>query len=244
MAGQGRPRASHAPFALWAWAVPWLSCAALMVLPCLSAARAIAAETSLQVRIAWGGGAERVWQGTIALSEGRFSQLLPLGIEADEPGSIWLADGRIEVRQRSLRAYDGVDVLVTADLDERLVVSLTDEAGKPTKPIEIPLRQLVHQPYNGTLDTAGNRILISRSPGDRLRIRFDRENLIFAPGESFQFQIEPHLLESTGSGLRFQTQITTSPGGREVWSEEYAAGPEGTDTSITLKLPEDEGVYD
>ena len=244
MAGQGRPRASHAPFALWARAGPWLCCAALMALPSLSASRAIAAETSVRLRIAWGGGTERVWQGTIALGQGRFSQLLPLGIEADEPGSIWLSDGHIEVRQRSLRAYDGIDVLVTADLDDRLVVSLTDEPGKPAKPIEVPLRQLVHQPHNGTLDTVGNRVLISRSPGDRLRIRFDRESLVFAPGESFQFQIEPHLLESAGSGLRFQAQIATSPGGREVWSEEYTAGPDGTDTSITLKLPEEEGVYD
>ncbi|HEV3138050.1 MAG TPA: hypothetical protein VGZ26_09095, partial [Pirellulales bacterium] len=105
----------------------WLCGAALVYLSFLSGSDAMAAETSLQLRIAWGGGAERVWQGTIALSEGRFSQPQLLGIEADEPGSIWLADGRIEVRQRSLRAYDGIDVSVTADLDERLIISLSDE---------------------------------------------------------------------------------------------------------------------
>ena len=74
----------------------------------------------LRLRIAWGGGAERLWRGTISLSEGSLSEPQPLGVEADEPGSMWL-DGNprsdhvtLVVQQRSPRGYDGVDVLVSA----------------------------------------------------------------------------------------------------------------------------------
>ncbi len=246
MVGQGGPKASRAPSARTVWAMPWLCRAALLALclACLPASQILAADAVLQLRIAWGGGAERIWQGSIRLSAGRFSGLQPLGIEADEPGSIWLAEQGIEIQQRSLRAYDGVDVLVTADLDARLVIALASESGEAAQPTEIPLRTLVSQSHNNSLDDTGNRLLVSRSPSDRLRITFDRDHLVFVPGEMFSFQLQQDLLDVSVPELRFQAQITSNPGGQRIWSEEYAAGDEGTATSVTLKVPDEEGVYD
>ena len=185
MVGQGGPQTSRAPMARPARARPWLCRAALLAfcLACLAVSQVLAAEEVLQLRIAWGGGAERIWHGTIRLSAGRFSELQPLGIEADEPGSIWLAKESIEIQQRSLRAYDGVDVQVTADLDAQLVIALASEPGEAAKPTEISLRTLVSQSQNSSLDDAGNRLLVSRSPSDRLRVNFDRDHLVFSPGE-------------------------------------------------------------
>ncbi|MEN6556603.1 MAG: hypothetical protein ABFC54_00340 [Thermoguttaceae bacterium] len=34
----------------------------------------------LRVRIAWGGGAERVWQGEISISDGAMSEPISLGV--------------------------------------------------------------------------------------------------------------------------------------------------------------------
>ena len=84
----------------------------------------------MMVRVAWGGGSEKLWEGSIAVSRGTISQPRPLGIEADEPGSMWLEDGRLLIRQRSPRAYDGVDIIVTAPADAKLIVQLT-AAGDP-----------------------------------------------------------------------------------------------------------------
>jgi hypothetical protein len=210
----------------------------------IGASQAAGADSALRLRIAWGGGAERIWHGSIRLSEGQLSDLQPLGIEADESGSIWLDDEGIEIRQSSMRAYDGVDVLATADLDARLTISLTDEQGGTVKDVEVPLRSLVGQSHNSILDEAGNRLLASRAPGDRLRFGMERETLVFAPGEMFAFQLEPYLVDQGGAKVRFQAQITSSPGGARMWSEEYDAGPEGTATAITIKVPDVEGVYD
>ncbi len=246
MIGQGGPKASRAVVARIARVMPWLCLAALAW--CVGcgpgASRASAAEATLQLRIAWGGGVERMWHGSIRVSDGQLSEIEPLGIEADESGSIWLEDGAIEIRQRSLRAYDGIDVLVTADLGAKLSISLADGESEIAKQIEVPLQTLVNQSHNTTLDEAGNRLLVSRSPSDRLRISIERETLIFAPGEMFAFEIEPYLLDQGGAKVRFQAQITSNPAGQRVWSEEYDSGPEGTSTAITIKVPDAEGVYD
>ena len=224
--------------------MPWLCRAALAALACLAAGRALGAETTIRLRVAWGGGAERIWQGAIRLSEGRFSELRALGIEANEPGSIWLGPEGITVREPSLRAYDGVDVLVTADLESRLTVTLSDEASNVAKTVEIPLRDLVTGSHNSMLDAAGNRLFITRAPGDRLRVVCHRDHLVFAPGETFKFEMAAHLVASTSASFRYSAVITTSPGGQRVWAQEYEAGAEGTTTTVTIRVPVFEGVFD
>ena len=121
-------------------------------------------------------------RASVGLSAGTFSELTPLGIEADEPGSIWLDGAQIRIRQRSPRAYDGIDVLVTAELDARLSIWLSDEQSETAKTVEIALRDLVGATHDTVLDDVGNRLFVSRSPGDRLRVEFDREHLVFRAG--------------------------------------------------------------
>ena len=247
MLGQGRPTtSSRALLARLLRATHWLRRGALAPLfLAVVATCALADDATLRLRIAWGGGAERVWQGAIALDGGTLSDVQALGIEADEPGSIWIAGSdRVEIRQRSLRAYDGVDVTVSAARDARLSIHLSHEETPDPQSIEVSIGELIDQPYDSDLDDVGNRLSVSRSPGDRLRIEFDREHLVFAPGEPFTFQVEPHLIGASTSGLRLQAQITRSPGGQRVWSKEYTTGDDGTDTTITLPVPQGEGVYD
>ena len=222
----------------------WLCCAALVVSLCVADTQAIAAETTMRLRIAWGGGVERIWHGTIRLSEGRFSELAALGIEANEPGSISLSADGIEIREPSVRAYDGVDVLVTADLEARLTVALADETGNVEKTVEVPLAELVHHSHNSVLDDSENRVLVARSPGDRLRVVCHRDHLVFAPGESFTFELAAHLIEGLSAGFRYSATITANPGGQRVWTEDYESGAEGTTTTATIRVPEFEGVYD
>ena len=245
MIGQGGPNASCAPRARVVQASRWLCALAwLMALAVAVPSRANAADTTLELRIAWGGGAEHLWRGSIRLSQGTLSGLQALGIEADEPGSIWLGHDGIEIRSRSLRAYDGVDVLVTASLDAKLIVSLANDVDEAGKTFEVPLRDVAYQSQRNTLDTNDNRLLVSRSPGDRLRVSFTRENLVFSPGEKFQFELAAHLLEPSGTQVRYRAQIVSVPGGQQVWTQEYESGDEGTATSIEIRVPELEGVYD
>lgn len=244
MIGHGRPYASRATNARRASRRFWLCRAALVALVLVAASSALAADTTMRLRIAWGGGAERIWHGAIRLSEGTFSELQALGIEANEPGSIWLSSEGIAIREPSLRAYDGIDVLVTADLEARLTVTLAEESSNVSKTVEVPLRDLVRQSHTSALDAAENRLLVTRSPGDRLRVTCHRDNLVFAPGEMFKFEIAAHLLDGASAGHRYAATITASPGGQRVWSQEYQAGQESTATTVTIRVPDFEGVFD
>lgn len=255
MIGQGSPTTSHRPSAsLVDVAVRW-SCQfalAVWLTVCFGAA---AAGESMRVRIAWGGGAEQLWQGRIALSEGTLAEPRCLGIEADEPGSMWLDEGRLLFRQRSPRTYDGVDLVLNAPLEARLQVELglVDGAGPPTR-VEIPLTELVDNLHNADLDNHGNRLLIRRMPDDKLRVTLKHDSLVFTPGEVLRFTLEPHLLNTADRPLypdlqnkvRITVALVVARSTQEVRRPEEFVLSVGEPVGIEreVRLPEQEGIYD
>lgn len=206
----------------------------------------------LRLRIAWGGGSERTWQGTIALSDGSLAEPRPLGIEADEPGSMWLEGDpdrggrKLVVCQRSARGYDGVDVVVVAPPTAKLLVQLSATDDSPRPPVvEIPLPDVSGELVNKALDSRGNRLLAMRAPGDMLRIHPSQDSLVFAPGEVFKCSLETRALPlSDGARARIRVQLLNS-NGKELWSQQPEA-PVGNSARIPLEIPlsGDEGVYD
>ncbi|MGA2621526.1 MAG: family 10 glycosylhydrolase [Thermoguttaceae bacterium] len=200
----------------------------------------------MQVRVAWGGGSERLWEGTIAVSQGTLSEPHPLGIEADEPGSMWLDEGRLMVRQRTARAYDGVDLLVAAPPEAKLLVQLTaaDDAQRGGQ-IEVPLADLANDFHNLQLDGRGNRLLVRRTPGDLLRVRPLGESMVFAPGATLRLEVSPHLLPVPADAkLRLTVQLLEARDQRELWSKHYDLGSAAETLPLEITLPQQEGVYD
>lgn len=225
-------------------------------------------ESTLTLRIAWGGGAERTWRGTIAISSGKLGNPQPLGLEPDEAGTIWLNDsGAAEIRGPSSRTYDGVDVEVRADLSAKLLIALAADGEPIPIPVSIDLAKLVKEPHLAELDDKKNRLLVRRSPGDSLRVRLVGTDarleggglgkgetllphLVFDPGQRFIIRVQPHLLgvePSAAVGLRSQLQFPQEK--RELWSrdQELKFPPAGEpDPVIPLEIhaPTEPGVYD
>jgi hypothetical protein len=269
MAGQGRPLASfrtvakrglgHCLAALAAWL-------ALGSSPLLAAEP----EESLRVRIAWGGGPERVWVGRVAISEGRLSSPSPLGIEADEAGSMWIAEGPAEVgsfrgekaakrspirtspsvlfiRQISPRTYDGLDLTVRAPLQASLFLELATSEEKDLPGwVEVRLADLVRGSQNTDLDDRGNRLIVRRSPGDELRVVLPPRPLVFTPGETFRFRLEPYLLPfDPGEKVQIGLQLQPARSSHKLWSAQYAFLPaEQADLTLEVPMGKEEGVYD
>jgi hypothetical protein len=207
------------------------------------------ADEAMMVRVAWGGGSERLWEGSIAVNRGTISQPRPLGIEADEPGSMWLEDGRLLFRQRSPRAYDGADVIVTAPADAKLIVQLasTREQGDSQRgpPIEVPLADISSEFRNLPLDDRDNRLLVRRAPGDSLVVRTAHPSMVFSPGETMRFEVIPHLLPvAADTHVEVKAQLLDAQE-RQLWSttQDVRVGSRET-IPLELALPEDEGVYD
>ncbi|MCC6126977.1 MAG: hypothetical protein IT426_18620 [Pirellulales bacterium] len=214
---------------------------------------AFAAAEELRIRLAWGGGKERQWQGTVTLSEGRMSEPRLLGIEADETGSMWLeSDGpadppHLVIRARSARNYDGVDLRVNAPLSATLTVTLAaaDESDTPAA-VAVPLKAIVEEFFTKEIDGQGNRLLAVRTPGDQLLVSFDRDALLFTPGEPFRFAVEPNALPlAEGAKVKLKAQLFPAAGGKEIWSdqEDFVAGKSAA-IPLEAALPYEEGAYD
>ena len=162
---------------------------------------------------------------------------------------MWLASGedggRLVVRQKSPRSYDGVDLTVAAPHDARLLVEFTTSGAAPVK-WEAPLGTLLAGPQSHKLDEQGNRLVAQRAPGDSLRVRTPRDSLIFAAGDTFSFTLEPHLLPvAAGTRLKLKVQLSPARGHRELWSmvQTIAAG-EAVSIPVEVPLREPEGAYD
>ena len=162
--------------------------------------RAVAEE--LAVRVAWGSGVERdsrQWQAIIRLDKGRIVSARGLGLATDAPGSLDVSPQRITVSSAAPRRYDGVDLQLDAPLTSSLSVELQarDDRGALSAPItKAPLAILASEKgVDADLDDKGNRLLIRRAPGDKLRFAMSRQVMVFAPGESIAFQVQPHLIE-------------------------------------------------
>jgi hypothetical protein len=171
----------------------WL--AALVGIWCALAgwtAIARAADLDVRLRIVWCRGEPRAWQGTIRVTSGSLSDPIPLGLEPDAPGSMFLVDSAtLQVFPRTPRNFDGVDLRVQAPPDARLIVSLTAADSEPLDPIEVPIARVLKGIQQYDLDERQNRLLVQRSPGDSLRVTLARDSLVFSPGEKLELDVQP-----------------------------------------------------
>jgi len=251
MTGQGSPRASRVDSHLLRRAAHWAAVAGLLLCALNQAA---AAEPSLRVRISWGGGEPRQWQGVISISEGELLSARPLGLEADEPGSMFLLRRRVIVNQPSPRTYAGLDLAIDAPLTTKLKAALSPRR-RPDIPdiaetVEISLSDLIQEPKRAAIDKHNNAIHIQRAPGDKLRIRLDRDSLVFSPGEKLTAELVPHRLSvAEGTTLRFRHRLLRARSGAEVAAGVATAKYNGgrwdpARLPIKLVLPADPGAYD
>lgn len=207
-----------------------------------------------RLRIEWGGGDPQTYRGILHVEGGKISEPAPLGLEPDEPGSMYLEDGHLVVVARGPRVYDGVDVTIAAPRDAVLQLQLQpgkegDAAPQPV--VNIPLIDVLQKTFHAELPASGgNRISARRAPGDRLQVRLEREHVIFRPGEVFDVNIHPHLLGVDAATLLVLTaSLHPARQAKALWSDTTDVTAPADDHAwpsipLSLHLPEAEGVYD
>lgn len=204
----------------------------------------------LRLRVAWGGGVARQWQGSLSVEFGNLSQLSYLGLDADESATIFLDGNSVQLQQRAARDYDGFDIQVRGSGQTTLTLEIAP-VGSPQElqRIEVTLEELVSGYRHAELDTQNNQILIQRVSGDQLRTKFERSSLVFSPGETFDFDVIPN---ETGlddlSHLRYQIELFRPGEDAQLWEQsdeltETASGELNSIGPVAIPLPEAEGVY-
>ncbi len=260
MVGQGSPgilsRIAHAVLSRVPCALRRLCPILVGVIVCalVTASDAAAADPTVLLRFSWGGDPSiaRQWRGQISVDKGSAIFVRALGTDADEPGSVWTDGDHVEFRARSPKLIDGAEVEISAPLDAILSVNLGDALRNdaPISSTKITISELLDRPFTKSIDKAGDRLTIRRAPGDQLRVTFNRDNLIFAPGDPLQFDLEPKLLPTTaGTSLQIMAKIVSADGAVDWSSQEQQAKTTAQETTPPIinwqfKSPEKEGVYD
>ncbi|QDT73930.1 hypothetical protein [Lacipirellula limnantheis] len=240
MLGQGRPitalRAYAPLIALMATAATFVAGS-----PC-----ALAEIVEARCRFAWGNSssAAQKWTGSVLLSAGDLADLQPLGVEADEAAALSLAERQVRVTPLVRRAFDGFDVTIRADESATLTVDLRPAPDAPAKPIEFTVGALAKQTQRAPLDELGGFLIVQRTPGDQLRVRLEREHLVFAPQESFKLAVEPQLQDDLASPATLEAKLYRHNSSTVLWQTTATYDPK-SNASLPLELavPQDEGSY-
>jgi hypothetical protein len=213
----------------------------------LVAARANAGELNVRLRFAWGSGGQSPlkWTGKITAAGAKLADLQPLGVEADEAAALRLDGEQILITPLVRRAFDGCDVTIRAEETTPIKIELQGSASSPPKTIEAPLSQLVGAQFRSPLDDFGGYLLINRAPGDVLRIHFDRQHLIFQPGEPFELKLAADLKAEAAKGpIIIDARLIPAEGDAHLWqiSKSYD-GNSAEPISLQLNVPTAEGAY-
>ncbi len=218
------------------------------------AARVEAAELDVHIRLTWGEGTPRMWHGSIRTSTGRISEAERLGFAADAPGSMAMQNGALQFWQRSPTEFDGMDLRLQGPTTATLILTLVP-ADKPdqSQTVELPFSQFTSQREfvdSSKLDDQQNRVVVRRAPGDRIRVEFERDSLVFSPGEHFTFKILPSYLGfAAETQLKCRVELIQIHAEDPLWEDESsfevdANGASPTFGPLQVKLPTAEGVYD
>ena len=259
MVGHGGPRKALAQFVAgiattWAGQVQGLWIALFFCAAWSMGWPVVAKDLDLRLRIDWGEGTPHRWTGVWQLSSGRFADIQRLGYEANAPTAIANSGNTLRIWQPAQLSYDGLDVRVVAPEDAKLTLQMMpDDNAAEEQTITFELSQfaleLGYRPVL-KLDEAGNRLIARRAPGDHLRVEFDRDSLVFAPGEDWTFEVRPHRLgQAAGTQLRCTLQLVGTRNANEYWSEQHdltfnELGDSDPIGPIALTLPTEEGVFE
>jgi hypothetical protein len=144
------------------------------------------APSDLKLRFAWGGGLPQKWQGKISIENGSFTSSRVLSITSDAPSTVVRRGKELKINHRISTSYGGVDVAIETSDETTVRVQLTSESGEKFE--RVWTQKQLSEGVNESVDSQQNRLSISRTPGDKVRVLINRNHLVFEPGETWQFE--------------------------------------------------------
>jgi hypothetical protein len=182
---------------------------------------------------------------------GELADLQLLGRERDTPGSIWTEGGQVLLSQPRPRTFEGFDVTAIGPLTSTLRIELRAAEDQQSNLVEIPIAELVNEQRRATLASPAGRtsttLMVHRIADDAIRVKLERDTLVYAPGETLKFTVEPALPNlAAGSALDLAAELSRGRAGNREWdttvrvslpAQGYASVP------VEIPLPTREGVY-
>ncbi len=209
-------------------------------------------ELQVRLRVEWGYGQPRQWNGSLRVSDGTVRDLAVLGWSADAPGCVLLDQNAVRVAHRQQLDYDGFDITVTGSLDSRVLLEFAPrDQPSERRYLEIPLQKFLPSDglHDSSLDQQANRLVVRRAPGDRLRLDVEPRSLVFSKGEQFEMEVSVYrpgfLLDSEGA---LHVKLRRGRQGEEIWNRQSVISAmqgavQADFRPLRFPVPDQEGVY-
>lgn len=202
--------------------------------------------SDLKLRFAWGGGTPQKWQGKISIKNGRFTDSRVLAITSDAPSTVINRGDELAINHRIATSYGGVDASIELSGDTAVKLLLTNPSGKSFEQTWT-LSQLIAG-VNESIDGQQNRISVSRTPGDHLRVNVNRPHLVFEPGETWRFETNVQRSEFANQSLRLKMDWkqgdTKTPISNATGSITTDENGSSAATMVEVTVPNEEGAHD
>lgn len=211
-----------------------------------------AGQTRFSIRVVWGGGSPRTWQGSLHLSEGYMRLSAPLGMESDSGAALRISNNLLEIRSIRASEFAGadLDLFCTASASLQLELESGESPGERLQRT-IDLSSILDPSADGVrfpLDEEGNVIDIRPAGGSELPVSFERDHLVFRTQETFSFLLNSvELPFPSEARLLLRVRMTPARSGEIVDEREIpiAVTADGwlRATPVELRMPADPGAY-
>ena len=137
-------------------------------------------KLAFELRIVWGGGSPRAYQGDIFIDNGSIKLVRNLSLQADSIGSITgTGVSTLKVVGHSTSTFGGVDVTIEGTASSRVTMRFVHPTLNQPSEHSFDLGEILTDRWLRKLDEQGNRIAVERQMQDRLRVRPSQPQTIF-----------------------------------------------------------------
>lgn len=277
--GQGRPQVANrlSPFALSdAWRTGWIAALSMVLsiaiadpfliaqqnvvtvqndnvdelVPAVNNPNKPASEKlAIELRMVWGGGSARTFQGNISIDNGSLKVVRNLSQQADSIGSIVSSNlTNLKVIAHSASTFGGADLMIEGSTTSRVTLRFVHPTTN--QPIEhsFLLNEVLQDRWLRKLDEQGNRVAAERQMQDRIRVRQSQPQSVFQAGSSWSGTVSGYRCGLPAGEYHLQTKLLDQNGNDIVVSEQeqtVSIDERGNFNapSLQVQLPQLESVY-
>ena len=202
---------------------------------------------NVRLRISWGGGMARNWQGNIHFHDAEVRNPAVLGVNVESPAGIVVQRHAVRVKQLADSKFEGLDLDVIGYAQSRISFEFATSENDPIRQ-EFMLDDVIEQSKVFLLDESNNRISFERVRGDQVRIVTKRSHMIFDPGETFDFQLQANRVRDGQENTQCHIETINSDSQQVVARTTISLPCAEHGTSDLVKqliaVPQPEGVYE
>ena len=200
-----------------------------------------------RLRISWGGGSARSWQGAVHFHDAEISHPTVLGVNVESPAGIVVRNHAVRIKQLSDSTFEGIDLDVFGYAESRISFELATKGNEPIRQ-ELSLHEIFERPQVFLLDESRNRISFERVRGDQVRVVTKRRHMLFDPGETFEFHIQANRVRDGSENTKCHIETIHADTQQVVARTTISLPCAQLGTSALVKqlmaVPQTEGVYE